>query len=955
MRVTTDITLDFGKKSNGVTVYAKQGDANSRFIKVIPLYNGQTWSIPEGTHAFFAARKPDGKHIYNEQTVEDNSILVELTDQTLVVSGRSLCSIVLTSDTGSILTTQNFNLDVEESPGAYAELESADEVQTLQKLIEYIEDLLENGGLGGGAPLSDELPLMNGESSPGVSKEASRADHVHPTDESRMTADIESLGSTRGVVDSTKFPLADPSGNLRYATWAILIETIKENIAPETAKTIEEALKTAVVEAARAVSDADGVNYAFLPEGMTEDGILALQSDITKALVDYLTREDAETYVQGYAQPKGDYIAADQLDGAIFDALAEAKASGEFDGKNGVDGKDGKDGTDGKSAYSYAIEGGYEGTEETFAKDINPESIKTDVAEIVKAEVPLVKTAEQPIFVNSVDEMTDANKVYVMPNGYMYAYREKENYNLFKLSEVSYSSRLQNDVSGIIASNVNNIVTGWIPVKYGKFYTPSVLYNGSRIVGDSTFSLVVRVNVKLDDGTIIVYGNTFDDRNKILYQPGVNETITLEHENAVAVMLHILIGNNDISNATKLEAYKPMVIEGDSVEDATNKSTTYEYLDGDAETVAEWYNTGHAFVPADYEDRILGLELDVSDLKEDMEEIKSDMQNPASSSPYYRDVNWGVVPTDYFRGRADSYSAEGFTNNTQYADYIEKLRALLTGHENYVTETNLGEASDGQPIYMYDFKPVRWDNELTSIPKIIIVAGNHGTEKCNVFGLYYLVKDLLNNWFGSPALEYLRNHVELMIVPVVNTYGFDKFQYKNANEVNINRNYPSDWKKVDDKTSPQYGGLNPFSEPESNIIRDLVLSNSDAVLVIDSHTNSSTNTESWDKLGYYGINNINDAYFNRIRNALPELVSRISPNFNTDYELNAPNTMFGFLAVGGGNGILRTWACDNNILGVLIEGFAGFLEGEPVSADIFKANEEQMVNWLITATNYLAK
>lgn len=56
-----------------------------------------------------------------------------------------------------------------------------------------------------------------------------------------------------------------------------------------------------------------------------------------------------------------------------------------------------------------------------------------------------------------------------------------------------------------------------------------------------------------------------------------------------------------------------------------------------------------------------------------------------------------------------------------------------------------------------------------------------------------------------------------------------------------------------------------------------------------------------------------------------------------------------------GNGILRTWACDNKILGVLIEGFAGFVEGEAVSADVFKANEEQMVNWLITAVNYLSK
>lgn len=113
--------------------------------------------------------------------------------------------------------------------------------------------------------------------------------------------------------------------------------------------------------------------------------------------------------------------------------------------------------------------------------------------------------------------------------------------------------------------------------------------------------------------------------------------------------------------------------------------------------------------------------------------------------------------------------------------------------------------------------------------------------------------------------------------------------------------------------------------------------------------------ELWEKLGYYGISDVDDTYFNRARNALPELVSKISPNFNVDYNLDAPNTMFGFLTVGGGNGILRRWGADNDIVTVLIEGFTGFLEGEPVSADVFKANEEQMVNWLITAMNYLSK
>lgn len=55
---------------------------------------------------------------------------------------------------------------------------------------------------------------------------------------------------------------------------------------------------------------------------------------------------------------------------AAENALEQAKESGEFDGRDGVDGK---------SAYEYAKDGGYTGTEEEFAEDINPDNIKAEV------------------------------------------------------------------------------------------------------------------------------------------------------------------------------------------------------------------------------------------------------------------------------------------------------------------------------------------------------------------------------------------------------------------------------------------------------------------------------------------------------------------------------------------------------------------------------------------------
>ena len=586
----------------------------------------------------------------------------------------------------------------------------------------------------------------------------------------------------------------------------------------------------------------------------------------------------------------------------------------------------------------------------------NNETLIENVAEVVKAEVPLVKSAEQPDFANDVSECTDTSKVYVLPDGYLYGYCKIENYNLFKMSEVSYSSRLQDDVSGIIASNTQNAVTGWIPVEYGKYYAPSVLTDGNRVSDKMTFS---RMNLKRADGTIVVYNkNTVPHVSSVAYSWHV---IDLEYEDVVAIQLHFSIvdANSqqlDISTATKLEAFKAMFVEGDTPTEAHENALNSPYIDGDAESITEWYNTGLAYnQPVDYEGRILELESDTNDIKTDMEELKANMENPSSASPYYRNVNYGVIPFNYYQGLADDYESQSFVKTTLYADYIAKWKALVTNHSGYVTETELGSASDGQKIYLYDFKPTRIANQYNPIPKIIIIAGQHGFEKSNIFGLYYFVDNLLNKWDKHPSLEYLRNNVELMIVPVLNTYGFDSLEYKNANGVNTNRNYDSNWSLVEDVTSSNYGGAEPFDQPETQIVRDLLSNNTDALLVIDFHTNGAVSVTNYADVNWCGLCSCKDDFYIRMRDMVSHHLSAITSHFNLDYELNHPNVMMGHMTTSDGTGLLRGWATDNNIIGVLIEGFNGFPNKTEYTSEVYKANEEIIVSYLINAINYLSK
>ena len=103
-------------------------------------------------------------------------------------------------------------------------------------------------------------------------------------------------------------------------------------------------------------------------------------------------------------QPKGDYLTQDNLQSATDAALEQAKASGEFDG---ADGAPGKDGADGKSAYAYAVEGGYTGTETEFAEKLAAEKFANPNALTFTGAVTGSYDGTTPMTVNIPSAVTD--------------------------------------------------------------------------------------------------------------------------------------------------------------------------------------------------------------------------------------------------------------------------------------------------------------------------------------------------------------------------------------------------------------------------------------------------------------------------------------------------------------------------------------------------------------------
>lgn len=177
---------------------------------------------------------------------------------------------------------------------------------------------------------------------------------------------------------------------------------------------------------------------------------------------------------------------------------------------------------------------------------------------------------------------------------------------------------------------------------------------------------------------------------------------------------------------------------------------------------------------------------------------------------------------------------------TSYHD-LEGAYALLdelhAAHPNTSELFEIGRSIEGRPI-----RGIRLgaDGGIDDArPAILITGCHHAREWISVEVPLYLASRLLDEYGSSPRVTSLLDRGEIWIVPVTNPDGFkyteiDRFWRKNRrnNEdgtfgVDLNRNYSFEWGHDNGSSgntgSPTYRGPAPFSEPETQAIRDLYL------------------------------------------------------------------------------------------------------------------------------------
>ena len=128
------ITLDVHNTASQVSIPVKRGDT-ARCIHVTLMENGTPYQIADGCRAVFSGKKPDGNYLYNDCTIDGNTIVYVLTSQTTAVVGTVECEIMLYGVESEQLTSARFSIVVEDTVYNDEVIISSEEANALNALV----------------------------------------------------------------------------------------------------------------------------------------------------------------------------------------------------------------------------------------------------------------------------------------------------------------------------------------------------------------------------------------------------------------------------------------------------------------------------------------------------------------------------------------------------------------------------------------------------------------------------------------------------------------------------------------------------------------------------------------------------------------------------------------------------------------------------------------------------
>ncbi len=280
-------------------------------------------------------------------------------------------------------------------------------------------------------------------------------------------------------------------------------------------------------------------------------------------------------------------------------------------------------------------------------------------------------------------------------------------------------------------------------------------------------------------------------------------------------------------------------------------------------------------------------------------------------------------------------SEAGYSYKVIHADMTAYLQSKLTGqmdmggyhtldevylvmdsiHNQYpgltTAKDSIGYTIEGRPIYAMKVSdnPEIDEDE----PEVFFNALTHAREPMGMEVLLYFMHYLTDNYGSNARVDSIVNNRELWFIPVANPDGYHYNEFiapeggglwrKNRRDnggsfgVDLNRNYGYKWgyNNIGSSASPSsqtYRGTAPFSEPETQAIRDFVLAR-DFVITVNYHTFSDLLLYAWGYIGFQPPDRL-------VYEVLAETATSVNnyvwgPGYSTIYETNgdADDWMYG--------------------------------------------------------------
>jgi hypothetical protein len=436
--------------------------------------------------------------------------------------------------------------------------------------------------------------------------------------------------------------------------------------------------------------------------------------------------------------------------------------------------------------------------------------------------------------------------------------------------EKGYKTGWRINSSNVEKESAGNCMTGYIPVKGNdviriKNVTISSTNNGYFHWYGSNFVVDKPA-----------YYENYEDSNYST-KPDANGLITFNAPNSTS-LTYFRMTTGVISADTIITINEEIVEGGGTVEGMA------------------WTSTGHTFTPADYEEIITEHTAKLADHDAEIEALKAVVESGTSATDTEKLAlikNWDIPiydKADVFLCSAEKESAKNWAMTPN--DIYSRYDALMNANPNFITKTDLGLSSDGtNHIYRYDFKEAEPHHQngfawSETKPKAIIISGIH-YEWGGIYALYNALCEITTN----PQLAELRRNVHLIVVPCCNPYATiannyqsglatpNSYGVRNANGVEIHRNFEVDWVLTESGTT-HYGGAEPLSEVETQYIDNIMKNNKDAVFFMSCHscqkdttwgTNfiwASTATKYMCNMGYRVIDKLSNAWLDKYGDTL---------------------------------------------------------------------------------------